>query len=92
MRLSVDCGEEAAPLTLETLVLDEPARSLARSLSVGQWIRVAGSLRAVRHGALAGSVHQQIEVVASEVYTEPEREIGKQDESTASRALSSAKV
>jgi primosomal replication protein N len=67
LRLSVDCGEEHAPLMLEVLVMGDAARELARSLSAGQWISAVGSLRAVRRGALGGPGHQQLQVVAAEV-------------------------
>lgn len=93
LRLSLDCGEEHAPLMLEVVVMDEAARDLARTLSAGQLICAAGSLRAVRHGTRAGLGCQQLEVLATEVHPEPfANGSGIEIDLNASRALFPAKV
>lgn len=67
LRLSVDCGEQPESLLLEVVVIDETARDLARTIGTGQWIRAAGTLKALRRGALGAGSRQQIEVIASEI-------------------------
>lgn len=88
LRLSVDCGEERDTLLLEIVVMDGAARDLARTLSAGQRIRAAGSLKAVRRGSLAGPGYQQLKVLASEVHPEPvESGSAKETDLVARRAL-----